>query len=211
MGGSSTSGNFLGSSTGSLASGFNLGAGNTTGSFGGGRGGTNAVGATSFLGSYYSNPIAMGLANSALGTTTTTTQFGSPMYNLTTTTTGTQTYNIPGRGTVTATITTPGNMINGLGNGWQGRRPVAYRITTDIPRRNVAPAVMRTDLQAALARSTRLSNPSEIRVVMDGSTVVLKGRVKSQSERRLAEGLLALEPRVGVIRNELEAPADIAE
>jgi osmotically-inducible protein OsmY len=221
--GSSSSGGFSlgtgsgsGSSSGnSLTSGFNLGVSTATNNTGGGRGGTSAIGSTTFLGPYYSNPLAMGMTGNTSGTTTSTATFGNPIFtNLVQQTTTTQSYNIPGRtntsSSSSAVITAP-NMVNGLGNGWQGRRPVAYRISTDLPSPRVTTGQMRSDLQALLARSSRLSNPSGIRVVMDGGTVVLQGKVPSQAERRLVENLVRTERGVGAVRNELQAPAEAAE
>jgi hypothetical protein len=208
FGGSGSSSTSM-SSTSSLASGFNLGVGSTTGPTN--RGGTSGVGSTTFLGQYYANPIAMGIGSATGSTTTTSTAFGSPIYNLQTSTSTTQTYNIVGRGTTNQAVITAPNMINGLGNGWQGRRPVSYRVTTDLPRPNRPASEMRAELQGVLTRSSRLSNPSDIRVVMDGSTVVLQGRVRNQAERRLAENLVALERGVTTIRNELQAPAEPSE
>src|SRR6516225_8662144 len=76
--GSSSSGGFsLGtgsgsgsSSSNSLTSGFNLGVSTATNNTGGGRGGTSAIGSTTFLGPYYSNPLAMGMTGNTSGTTT---------------------------------------------------------------------------------------------------------------------------------------------
>jgi osmotically-inducible protein OsmY len=41
---------------------------------------------------------------------------------------------------------------------------------------------------------------------MDGSTVVLRGSVRDDHERRLAEALVRLTPGVRAVRNELTAP-----
>jgi osmotically-inducible protein OsmY len=40
-------------------------------------------------------------------------------------------------------------------------------------------------------------------VEVDGQTVILKGKVPSEDERRLAEGLIRLTPGVRAVRNEL--------
>lgn len=58
--------------------------------------------------------------------------------------------------------------------------------------------------QSVLARSPRLANAGAIKCAMDGQTVVLTGTVNSESERRLAEMLLRLEPGVYDLRNELQ-------
>jgi osmotically-inducible protein OsmY len=52
-------------------------------------------------------------------------------------------------------------------------------------------------------RSTSLSRPGNIQVEVEGQTMILKGKVRSNDERRLAEGLIRLTPGMRAVRNEL--------
>jgi osmotically-inducible protein OsmY len=63
---------------------------------------------------------------------------------------------------------------------------------------------MRPELQDIVARATRLPSRDRIRVLTDGDTVVLRGLVRDERERRLAEALIRLSPGVRLVRNELE-------
>jgi osmotically-inducible protein OsmY len=64
--------------------------------------------------------------------------------------------------------------------------------------------VARADLQGLLSRSSALSRPGTIRVDAVGEVIVLRGKVADESERRLVEGMVRLEPGVHEVRNELE-------
>jgi hypothetical protein len=61
----------------------------------------------------------------------------------------------------------------------------------------------REDLQQIIARSSSLAASDSIRVVSDGATVVLRGIVADDHDRRLAEALVRLAPGVQTVRNEL--------
>ena len=47
---------------------------------------------------------------------------------------------------------------------------------------------------------------STVRVEVVGTTVILRGRVADEDERRLVEGMVRLEPGVQVVQNELTIP-----
>jgi osmotically-inducible protein OsmY len=55
-----------------------------------------------------------------------------------------------------------------------------------------------------LARSPSIRQPSAITVEVVGTTAVLRGRVSDEDEKRLVEGMVALEPGVHEVRNELQ-------
>ena len=65
---------------------------------------------------------------------------------------------------------------------------------------------LRGDLQAIIARSSRLPSRDNIQVLAQGDTIVLRGMVRDDRERRLAEAVLRLSPGVREIRNELQTP-----
>jgi len=65
---------------------------------------------------------------------------------------------------------------------------------------------VRADLQQIIGVSSRLPSRGNIQVVMDGPTVVLRGKVQDDHERRLAEAMVRLSPGVRQVRNELATP-----
>jgi len=58
-------------------------------------------------------------------------------------------------------------------------------------------------LTALLARTPRIARLSPISVTMESDTAVLRGQVRTQRDRQLAEDLVRLEPGVWEVRNEL--------
>jgi hypothetical protein len=88
----------------------------------------------------------------------------------------------------------------------QASRSVAYSVRSRIPNREITPAMMTSDLNIALARSTALSNPGSVNASYDGRTVVLRGQVKDADEAKLAESVIRLTPGVRVVQNELTFP-----
>jgi hypothetical protein len=199
FGGSTAGGNsFLGTGTGTGANSF-LGTGTGGTGANGGRGGaTTQIGGTSFLGSYYSNPLAMGLSGTTGTTGTTTTTFGNPLYNLSNT----------GARTGTASVSS-GGQSGQYGAGYNIRRLPAYAATIkikDLPPQPTATQVQ-GDLQAmlnqTLTQSSDLDRRDAVQVVMDGPAVVLRGRVADDDESRLVENMVKLTPGVYQVRNEL--------
>lgn len=67
-----------------------------------------------------------------------------------------------------------------------------------------------TRLQAIIDDSPRLPSRSRIRVTVEGGTIVLTGAVTDARERRVAELILRLTPRVRDVRNDLvpDAPGE---
>ncbi len=136
----------------------------------------------------------MGLSGSS-GTTTTNTAFGNALYNLTT------------NRNATATVSTSSsNQQNSqYGAGYNIRRLPAYATTLKIKDLPPPPtgAQVRTDLQTMIAQSPDLDPRDSIRIVIDGQTVVLQGRVPDDDERRLVQNMVLLTPHVYQVRNEL--------
>ena len=92
------------------------------------------------------------------------------------------------------------------GTNTSARRLPYYVTAPAFEYRPAAPGKVRGDLEQVLARSTSLSPNRDIRVVMDGPVVVLRGAVANDHDRSLAEALLRLSPGVHEVRNELEVP-----
>jgi hypothetical protein len=134
------------------------------------------------------------------------TTFGSPLYATTTST------NIS-----TTNLGTLGNRLGGTGTGLYSsggyssnsatsgvRRAPAYTATLGFPYTPATPSKLQTDVQQKLANSTALTSSRNIQVVVDGSTVVLQGRVADDRDRRLAESLVRLTPGVRDVQNNIE-------
>jgi hypothetical protein len=166
----------------------------------GARGSSTAGGVSSgiqpgnVLGAYYANPLAAGLPNLTRVT------FGTPLYTTTTSvsqmTTGlgaSRPGGAPGvGGAVAAPAATPG-----------GAPSYAAVIGFSHPPVTATPQIQR-DIEAILTRSTSLNANRAIRVDVVGDTVVLRGMVADDHDRRMAEGLIRLTPGVRDVRNELQ-------
>lgn len=235
LGGGTSSGFAGGSSgfTGSFAGGSGGGfAGSAGGTFTGGTGGsftgttglggttgfgtsrTGQVGAGSVFGRFLGNPMAMGLTaggTSARGTTLVrpfpvALSFGQPLYGTASVTTS------PTLGSTALGSTGLGGsstLNRNLGASSAGMRRAPGYITQpvfDMPARPTMAAV-RTDLQGIISRSSRLPSRGNIQVLSEGDTIVLRGQVRDERERRLAEGVLRLSPGVYQVRNELQTTA----
>ncbi|HKB04760.1 MAG TPA: BON domain-containing protein, partial [Gemmataceae bacterium] len=115
-----------------------------------------------------------------------------------------------GRGTTTGrtgTATTGGFS----GASISARSPISYATVVAVSSSSEppsgTPAVnsrLRAELQGLLSRTTAIREPSAITLEVVGNTVILRGRVSDEDERRLVEGMVALEPGVHEVRNELE-------
>jgi hypothetical protein len=86
------------------------------------------------------------------------------------------------------------------------RRAPAYTTTLAFDYTPRTATSVRTDLDRVLSSTSRLPSRDSIRFEMDGSTVVLRGQVRNERERRLAEALVRLTPGVREVRNELVVP-----
>jgi hypothetical protein len=62
---------------------------------------------------------------------------------------------------------------------------------------------MQVDIQTTLNRSSMLSQAKNLECIVQDRTVTLRGKVKTDDERRLAEGLVRLTPGVRQVVNEL--------
>jgi hypothetical protein len=188
------------SSTGSGSGGFGAGGGRSGSTFGG-TGGFAGVGGTSggsrTAGGFGSSGS---MGNGFGGSFGSTGGFG-----------GTATARPGGTfgGTTGGTLGgTSGNVTRFTGGSWGpsiGRTGPVLAANLSLPPRPAAPAgAVRNDLQQVISRSTVLTAPGAINVTMDGNTIVLRGTVANDGERRVAENMLRLTPGVRAVRNELE-------
>ena len=207
---SGSSGSFTGSSsgssgsfTGSSGSGASSGSGNSSG------GSSSNPGSTTQFGRYYGNPLYNGLATSSGSSASSTgskylraapvsVNLGNPLYNAASLNT-TSTRGSTGIGTQGTGTTFAGANSAGI------RRSPGYvtEAVFEMPARATL-ETMRPELQSVLSRATRLPSRDSIRVTTDGDTVVLRGQVRDERERRLAEAMIRLSPGVRLVRNELK-------
>lgn len=191
MGGGSPFGTGFGSSIGSDLTGGSFrpgsGSGFTT---------NQAVSNTNPFATYYGNPLAYGLV---LGSNTSQARFGSPLYgNLSSNVSGSfNSTAIPGQSPMTLSPNT-------------ARRPIYYTFTPSFPTHRLTGGRLAEDAQAVIARSTSLVSKDGIKVALDGDTIVLRGAVSDDHERRLAESLIRFTPGVHEVRNELQVRASAA-
>jgi hypothetical protein len=154
---------------------------------------------------YYVNPLAIG--NVVPGANTAITQFGLPLYNslypgsqITSIFSSTTANTASTRSVPPLTNVSPNNF------GVVGyKAPPTYITSLGFNYTPPAPPQMKESAQAVLSRSSSL--PKDLRVSMDGATVVLQGKVTDASQRRLAENLVKLTPGIGPVRNELQVAA----
>jgi len=167
-----------------------------------------AINSSNFLAPSFGNPYYAGragaTANQAPG------GFGLPLFTGTTGNTGNRagagaqggqggtaviSTNTAGGGTQRNTQRNTGNNSNGIA--------ISYGAVPKFRTRIVPSAEVQTNLRNILNRSTSLSNPGGIDVVMEEGVVIIRGRVASEDEARLAENMLRLSPGVRELRNEL--------
>ncbi len=86
---------------------------------------------------------------------------------------------------------------------------VHYTAQPNFPMPTTAATQLQTDLRAMLDRSTRIAKPADIEVAVEDRQVVLRGKVASEREARVVEGMIRLTPGVRSVRNELEFPLPI--
>lgn len=198
---------------GSLLGGFNnVGGGASTG----GRGGTTTPGtatvnANNFLAATYVNALAQGITtgNGASATVGSNVAFGAPLYTFTTATaagTGRAGTTVGGRaGTgATGSLSTGVSFTQGgsVGPAIGRRGPVVgSTLRFAVPARDME--FVRGDVQRSIAGASGLTNAAGVSVQLDNGVVVLRGRVASEDERRLAENVARLSPGVRQVKNEL--------
>ena len=177
------------------------------------------VSATNFLSQYYSNPTYLGGPNGEIGSTSNQSRsgsgFGQPSFgNVTVGGVGTAS---SGYGVLGSSSTIGGSRLGGYGASGTAGITSSASVGASSPPTNIihtatmrnpvpAPAAraeFRPEVRAVIARSTALSTPGNIQVEVEGQTVILKGKVPNDEERRLAEGLIRLTPGVRMVRNEL--------
>jgi hypothetical protein len=203
-GGSFTGGSFSG---GGFSGGSMMGMGGSMmGSGGSGR--SISGGSTMFTGiaqtnrfrDFYKNPTAMGLLQPGMSSTNNAMiQFGMPSY-------GTQPLVQNMSTSLSSSMSGSAGSFAPAGNT-SGLKVFAVSANSRPVSPNASVVAtsgrLHSEVQAVLARSTALSSKGSIQVGVDGRTVVLRGTVSDERERRSAENMLRLTPGVADVRNEL--------
>jgi osmotically-inducible protein OsmY len=188
---------------------FGVSGGSTGGGRGGGFGGSQGYGTTGPEGPYFGNPLSLGVPATTNTTATRTRTFGTLLYNV-----STQTGLSSGTGGLGGFGGTAGvSAGRAMGASSYGvRRAPAYltMLGETVPPARTDMLRVRADLQSIIDRASRIPSRGNIRVLTDGSTVVLRGNVASDRERRLAESLVRLTPGVRSVRNEIVSPESAA-
>lgn len=162
--------------------------------------GTSTLQKSNVFASFYGNPYAMGLSSSSGAG-----GFGQPTFGTTsTTTTG------GGRTGATGTAGRTGGLNSNAANQSGILIPlpaqIAYSAQMQFPTPKVATPRLQADLRGIIDAGG-LASPAGVQIVADANNhVTLRGTVKDDDEKRLAEGLVRLTPGVGTITNELTYP-----
>src|SRR5262249_58643521 len=122
--------------------------------------------------------------------------FGHPLSPIPTTA-GTATIGRTGRTATTAS--TSAAAVGFTTMGVRKNAPYTTLPTEDLPIINHA--FRPVDLQAVVDRSSLLKSRKGVNVTVEDGVVVLRGEVATERERRLAEGIVRLEPGVAEGRN----------
>jgi hypothetical protein len=172
--------------------------GNSFGRSGYGYGGQSgySVSPTNAFSTYYANPLSIGLAGATVSKAT----FGIPLYGTTTGTTGLGTTGVVATVGGTVAISPP---LVGFSTGGAGQLD-PYVASVNLPVTLAPASQVAREASQVIQRSTALPSKNQIRVTMEGDTVVLRGWVTDEHEARLAVGLVSLTPGVHNIRNELQ-------
>jgi hypothetical protein len=182
-----------------------------------GANGTSSISQMNPFYNYYASPLAAGfsgnvnlVSQNSFGLTSTSS--GSASGTLVT---GKGTF-----GTAMANITTTGKAGGGGGGGGASaniggfttigiKRTPSYYTTVDANMIPVRPAsampALQEDLRTALRSSTStLPSGQNLDVVLDNGVFVLQGTVRTERERRIAEGLVRTTPGVSNVRNDIQ-------
>jgi hypothetical protein len=150
---------------------------------------------------YYQNPIALGLlppGQSMNGRNTMT--FGQPSYGTQAMMPGNTGLNSGMMGSAGTTTFSPGGNVSAF-----SVLPLLATRTAPAPASAAAASSGRllTDARSVIDRSSAIPSKAGIQVGVEGTTVVLRGTVSDERERRAAENMLRFTPGVSEVRNEL--------
>ena len=230
QGGSSAFSGGLGSGFGGFGSGFGGGGFGGSSAFGGGLGssfgsssfGNSGFGATQFGRGGFGNS---GFGNTAFGGMGTGGTYGGQM--------GGQSFVGRDSGDMSNVMNQMGragtqffnNMNRNMGNRGNRNRtpqpapvdesdrpPIRIRLEVGFAAPRPAPSVVAANVRARLASLAVDHSLGKPQVTMEGGTVVLRGTAETESQRRVLANLVAMEPGVTAVRNEIiVAPPPVEE
>lgn len=99
------------------------------------------------------------------------------------------------------------NNLGGNTAGGTSKAPIRTTLVVGFTPPKVSPSVLGNRLQSHLTTTRGLERLGPLQVAVQGREVVLRGTVRSEHDRELAEQLALLEPGVASVRNELQVPA----
>lgn len=134
------------------------------------------------------------------GATVSKATFGIPLYGTTTSTTGLGITGVVATLGGTVAISPP---LVGFSTGGAGELE-PYVASVNLPATLAPASRVATEASQVIQRSTALPSKNQIRVTMEGDTVVLHGWVTDEHEAQLAIGLVSLTPGVHNIRSDLQ-------
>jgi len=97
--------------------------------------------------------------------------------------------------TATSSVSTPPRFVTGIGFRYQP----------------MTPSQLQVDAQRTLANVTSLNPGREINVALENGTLVLRGTVADDDDRRLAEAIVRMVPGVHDVVNQLQARNAVAQ
>jgi hypothetical protein len=97
------------------------------------------------------------------------------------------------------------------GSSENERPPVRLRLELGFAAATAAPSAMAENINSRLARLAVDHRIGQPQIVVEGDTVVLRGTAESESQRRVLEQYILLEPGVMSVRNEMTVAAPSTE
>lgn len=155
-----------------------------------------SIQASNFLGPTFANPYYSGLLVNTRSGTSNPGGFGDPTFGKATGATATARTGGTG-GTFTAD---PGGQIVQL------PRQIAYTAQLKFTPPTIPAPRLQADLRGLIDRAGLTVPAGSVQVLVDGTSVVLRGTVRDDDEARLVMGVVRLTPGVSRITNELNYP-----
>jgi hypothetical protein len=84
--------------------------------------------------------------------------------------------------------------------------PYVTALSPDFPRPRRSARQLRLQLRAVLDRSSALQGAGVIRLAVKNGRIIVRGQVRNERDRRLAEALIRMTPGVQDVQNELRVP-----
>jgi osmotically-inducible protein OsmY len=139
--------------------------------------------------------MGYGLNPSNVGNYQNTNRFGTPLY-------GTTTQSGTGTSSQGASVSQPSGSFGPVSSGTT--KAPEYTTGSEFTPTSPTASRLQGEVREIILSSSKLPSKENIQVAVEGSTVVLKGKVSDDHERRLAQIMVQFTPGVRAVRNELE-------